>query len=98
MVVCDEAEDAIGRGTSQSTEWQARDEHREHCVARSGRAQRMKCVYSCEANGQRVTCSGLADSEGSFMRKLWEWVSLVRSRTRLQNGDCHRVHSNVPLG
>ena len=60
MVVCDEAEDAIGRGTSQSTEWQARDEHREHCVARSGRAQRMKCVYSCEANGQRVTCSGLA--------------------------------------
>jgi hypothetical protein len=40
----------------------------------------MKCVYSCEADGQRVTCSGLADSEGSFMRKLWEWVSLVRSR------------------
>ena len=60
MVVCDEAEDAIGRGTSQSTEWQARDEHREHCVARSGKAQRMKCVYSGEAVGQRVTCSGLA--------------------------------------
>ena len=40
--MCDEAEDAIGRGTSQSTEWQARDEHREHCVARSSKAQ--KCV------------------------------------------------------
>jgi hypothetical protein len=44
VVVCDEAEDAIGRGTSQITEWQARDEHREHCVARSSKAQRMKCV------------------------------------------------------
>ena len=86
VVVCDEAEDAIGRGTSQITEWQARDEHREHCVARSGKAQRMKCVYSCEANGQRVTCSGLADSEGSFMRKLWEWVSLVRSRDTIGRG------------
>ena len=44
VVVCDEAEDTIGRGTSQITEWQARDEHREHCVARSSKAQRMKCV------------------------------------------------------
>ena len=86
MVVCDEAEDAIGRGTSQSTEWQARDEHREHCVARGSKAQRMKCVLQERGSRTARHMQWPSILVGSFKWNLWEWVSLVRSRDTIGRG------------
>ena len=86
VVVYDEAEDALGRGTSQITEWQARDEHREHCVARSGTAQRMKCVRLERGSLTARRMQWPRIVTGSFMRKLGEWVSLVRPRDIISRG------------